>query len=93
MLAAILIGGAELVAISLAAALLLFAHLTGRLRRATALVVAAGAGILGLGIAAGGALGGALGGPALEPMATPFGVFLALAAAINGLVAYQARKA
>ena len=88
MLASILIGLAALIAVSLAAALFLFAHLRGRVRRSTALVVA----IAGMAIGGTIAAGSALGGFAFGPMAVPFGVFLMLAAAVNGLLAYQASK-
>lgn len=89
MLASILIGGAALVAVSLSAALFLFAHLTGRIRRSTALGVAAVA--LSIGAAIAGA--GAMGSPLFGRAAVPFGVCLILAAGINGLLAYQAPRA
>jgi hypothetical protein len=88
MLASILIGLAALVAVSLAAALFLFAYLKGRVRRSTALLAA----IAGMAIGGTIAVGGTLGSFPLGPMAVPFGVFLMLAAAINGVLAYQASK-
>ncbi|HSE75928.1 MAG TPA: hypothetical protein VLB05_15525 [Dongiaceae bacterium] len=84
MLASILIGLAVLIAVSSAAALLLFAHLTGRVRRATALAAAAAAMIAGAALAWSDALG---------PMAVPAGVFLMLAAGINGFLVLQSPKA
>ena len=88
MIASILIGIAALVAVCLCFALLLFAHLTGRVRRSTVLRVA----VLGIALGACVAGNGLVGGAALGPMAVPFGVFLMLAAAINGLIALQAPK-
>ncbi len=88
MLASILIGGSALLAVSLSAALLLFAHLTGRVRRSTALGVAAAALAIGATIAGSRALGSSVCGP----MAVPFGVFLMLAAGVNGVLALQTRK-
>ncbi|HEV8390129.1 MAG TPA: hypothetical protein VGQ35_09815 [Dongiaceae bacterium] len=88
MLASILIGVAALVAVCLSFALFLFAHLTGRVRRSTALRVA----ILGVALGACVAGGGFIGNGAFGPMAVLFGVFLMLAAGINGVIAYQASK-
>ncbi len=88
MLASILLGLAALIAVSLAAALFLFAYLKGRVRRSTVLLTAAFVAMMGGTIAAGGATGAF----ALGPMAVPFGVFLMLAAAVNGVLAYQASK-
>jgi hypothetical protein len=88
MLTSILIGLAALVAVSLSAALFLFAHLKGRIRRSTVLSVAAAAVTIGGAIA----ISGAMGSLAFGPMAVPFGVFLTLAGGINGLLAYQASK-
>lgn len=88
MLASILIGGAVLLTVSLCAALLLFAHLTGRVRRSTALRVAVFGVALGTSITANGILGNA----ALGPMSIPFGVFLMVAAGISGLLVYQAPR-
>ncbi|HET6158131.1 MAG TPA: hypothetical protein VFE34_07300 [Dongiaceae bacterium] len=83
MLAPILIGFAAWIAVSIGSALLLFAHLTGRIRRATALSMAGGA------VLVGGAIAGssAMDLVPFGPMAIPFGVFLVLAAGINGLLA------
>lgn len=89
MLASILIGAAAILAVCLSFALFLFAHLTGRIGRPTALRVALLGAATGAGIAGGGLMSEGL----LGPMAVPFGVFLVLAACINGLVAYQAPKA
>jgi hypothetical protein len=88
MLTSILIGAAALVAVCLSFSLFLFAHLTGRVRRATALRVA----LLGVALGAAVAGHGVLGGATFGPMSIPFGVFLMLAAGISGLLAYQARK-
>ena len=88
MLASILIGLTALVAVSLSSALFLFAHLTGRIRRSTTLTAAALAATVGGALAGSGAIGSAVFGP----MAVPFGVFLMLAAGVNGLLAYQASK-
>lgn len=88
MLASILIGVAALVAVCLSFALFLFAHLTGRVRRPTALRVA----VLGVALGACVAGNGLIGGGAFGPMAVPFGVFLMLAAGISGLITYQARR-
>lgn len=88
MLASILIGGAALLTVSLSAALLLFAHLTGRIRRSTALAVSA------LALAAGAVLAGSglLGLLLFERTMVPLGVALMLAAGINGFLAYRAPK-
>lgn len=86
MLASIVIGGAALVAVCLAAALFLFAHLTGRVRRVTALGAATVAAAAGATLAGASAMGCLLFGP----MAVPLGVFVMLAAGINGFLAYQA---
>jgi hypothetical protein len=88
MLASILIGLAALVAVSLSSAFLLFAHLTGRIRRSTALTVAVSVVAIGGTLAAAGMMEGFL----LGHLATPIGVFLMLAAGVNGLLAYQASK-
>ena len=88
MLTSILIGAAALVAVCLCFSLFLFAHLTGRVRRATALRVAIFGVVLGASVAGSGVIGNA----AFGPMAVPFGVFLMLAAGISGLLAYQARE-
>ena len=86
MLTSILIGAAALVAVCLSFALFLFAHLTGRVQRATALRVAVLGVLLGASVTAHGILGSA----AFGPMSIPFGVFLMLAAGIAGLLVYQA---
>jgi hypothetical protein len=88
MLASILIGSAALIGVSSAAALLLFAHLTGRVRRSTALIAATAAMTTGAGLA----YGGASDGFTLGPMAVPVGVFLMLAAGINGFLVLRAPK-
>ena len=88
MLTSILIGAAALLAVCLCFSLFLFAHLTGRVRRATALRVAALGVLLGASVAVNGILGSATFGP----MSTPFGVFLMVAAGIAGLLVYQAPK-
>lgn len=82
MLTSILIGVAALVAVCLCFSLFLFAHLTGRVRRATALRVA----VLGASVTGHGVVGSA----AFGPMSIPFGVFLMVAAGIAGLLVYQA---
>jgi hypothetical protein len=88
MLTSILIGAGALVAVCLCFSLFLFAHLTGRVRRATAL-----AGV--------GARRRARrqrhrqrppGQRRVRPMSIPFGVFLMVAAGIAGLLVYQAPK-
>jgi hypothetical protein len=88
MLTSIFIGAAALVAVCLCFSLFLFAHLTGRVRRATALRVAV------LGVALGATVVGnsILGGTAFGPMSIPFGVFLMVAAGIAGVLVYQAPK-
>jgi hypothetical protein len=88
MLTSILIGAAALVAVCLCFSLFLFAHLTGRVRRGTALRVSA------LGVLLGAAVTGndILGSAAFGPMAIPFGVFLMVAAGIAGVLVYQAPK-
>jgi hypothetical protein len=88
MLTSILIGAAALVAVCLCFSLFLFAHLTGRVRRATALRVA----LLGIGLGAAVTANGILGRAAFGPMAIPFGVFLMVAAGNAGLLVYQAPK-
>jgi len=88
MLTSILIGAAALVAVCLSFSLFLFAHLTGRVRRATALRVAVLGVLLGASVTANGFLGGAT----FNPMSIPFGVFLMVAAGIAGLLVHQAPK-
>jgi hypothetical protein len=88
MLASILIGSAALLAVSLSAALFLFAHLTGRISRSTALGVAAIAVMSGATLAGSGLMGYVMFGRSV----VPFGVCLMLAAGINGLLAYQAKS-
>ena len=88
MLISILIGTAALVAVCLCFSLFLFAHLTGRVRRATALRVS----VLGLALGAAVTANGLLGSAAFGPMSIPFGVFLMVAAGIAGLLVYQAPK-
>ena len=88
MLTSILIGAAALVAVCLCFSLFLFAHLTGRVRRATALRVA----VLGVALGTAVAANGILGSAAFGPMSIPFGVFLMVAAGISGLLAYQSSK-
>ena len=68
--------------------LFLFAHLTGRVRRATALRVSTLGVVLGATVTAHGILGSA----AFGPMSIPFGVFLMVAAGIAGLLVYQTPK-
>jgi hypothetical protein len=88
MLTSIFIGAAALVAVCLCFSLFLFAHLTGRVRRATALRVSALGVVLGATVTA----HGTLGSTAFGPMSIPFGVFLVVAAGIAGLLVYQAPK-
>jgi hypothetical protein len=88
MLASILIGGAALLAVLLSAALFLFAHLTGRIRRSTALGVAATAVASGAALAGSSLMGHLLYGRSMVPI----GVALMLAAGINGFLAYCAPK-
>jgi hypothetical protein len=88
MLTSIVIGAAALVAVCLSFSLFLFAHLTGRVRRATALRVA----VLGVLLGAAVTGHGILGSTAFGPMSIPFGVFLMVAAGIAGLLVYQAPK-
>jgi hypothetical protein len=88
MLTSIMIGAAALVAVCLCFSLFLFAHLTGRVRRATALRVS----VLGLALGAAVTANGILGSAAFGPMSIPFGVFLMVAAGIAGLLVYQAPK-
>jgi hypothetical protein len=88
MLTSILIGAAALVAVCLSFSLFLFAHLTGRVQRATALRVAA----LGVALGVAVTVHGILGSTAFGPMSIPFGVFLMVAAGVAGLLVYQAPK-
>jgi hypothetical protein len=88
MLASILIGGAVLLTVSLCAALFLFAHLTGRIGRSTALAVAVLALAIGAAIAGGSLMGFLL----FERTMVPLGVALMLAGGINGFLAYRAPK-
>ena len=88
MLISILFGAAALVAVCLCFSLFLFAHLTGRVRRATALRVS----VLGVLLGATVTVHGVLGSAAFGPMSIPFGVFLMVAAGIAGLLVYQAPK-
>jgi hypothetical protein len=88
MLTSILIGAAALVAVCLCFSLFLFAHLTGRVRRATALRVSTLGVLLGAAVAG----NGVLGSTAFGPMAIPLGVFLMVAAGISGVLVYQAPK-
>lgn len=88
MLTSILIGAAALLAVCLSFSLFLFAYLTGRVRRDTALRVSALGVVLGATVTGHGILGSA----AFGPMAIPFGVFLIVAAGIAGLLVYQAPK-
>lgn len=88
MLTSILIGAAALLAVCLSFSLFLFAYLTGRVRRGTALRVSVLGVLLGAAVTGHGILGSA----AFGPMAIPFGVFLIVAAGIAGLLVYQAPK-
>jgi hypothetical protein len=88
MLISILIGAVALVAVCLCFSLFLFAHLTGRVRRATALRVS----VLSLALGATVTANGTLGSAAFGPMSIPFGVFLMVAAGIAGLLVYQAPR-
>jgi hypothetical protein len=88
MFASIVIGLAALIAVSLSSALFLFGHLTGRIRRSTALCVA----VVALSAGAAIAISGVLEILVFGRSAVPFGVCLMLAAGINGFVAYQAPK-
>ena len=88
MLTSILIGAAALVAACLCFSLFLFAHLTGRVQRATALRVS----VLGVALGASVAAHGVMGSAAFGPMSIPFGVFLMVAAGIAGLLVYQTPK-
>ena len=88
MMTSILIGAAALVAVCLCFSLFLFAHLTGRVQRATALRVAVLGVVLGATVTGHGVAGSA----AFGPMSIPFGVFLMVAAGIAGLLVYQAPK-
>jgi hypothetical protein len=86
MIASILTGLAGIIAASLCSALLLFAHFTGRLRRPAALAIAAGALTVGAALSVAGSMDGFV----LGHVAQPIGVALMLAAAISGLLTYQA---
>jgi len=83
-------------AVSLSSALFLFAHLTGRVRRSTVLVAAAIVLLTNMGLVADGTLPGLVPGFGigfgLGRIAVPIGVFLMLAAGINGLLALQSAK-
>lgn len=96
MLASVLIGSTALMAVSLSSALVLFAHLTGRVRRSTVLVAATIALLTGMGLVADGALPGLVPGFGigfgLGRIAVPIGVFLMLAAGINGFLVLQSPK-
>lgn len=82
MLAAILIGATVLTVLSLGSALLLYAHLTGRLRKPVAI------GAIAAGIAIGVALlaGCVADGEIFRRLTFPIGVFLLLAGAVSGFV-------
>jgi hypothetical protein len=86
MVASILTGLAGIIAASLCSALLLFAHFTGRLRRPAALAIATAALTIGAALS----LAGSMDGFVLGHVAQPIGVALMLAAAISGLLTYQA---
>jgi len=86
MLTSILIGAVALVAVCLCFSLFLFAHLTGRVRRATALRVSALGVLLGVAVTGNDIHSSA----AFGPISIPFGVFLMVAAGIAGLLVYQA---
>jgi hypothetical protein len=88
MLTSILIGAAALLAVCLCFSLFLFAHLTGHVRRVTALRVSTLGVVLGLAVTG----HGILGSTAFGPMAIPFGVFLVVAAGIAGVLVYPAPK-
>ena len=88
MLASIITGLAAMMAASASSALLLFAHLTGRVRRAMMLAITLAA----LAVGAALALAGSMDGFVLGHVAIPIGVSVMLAAALNGLLAYQASK-
>jgi hypothetical protein len=88
MVASILTGLAAVIAATASSALLLFAHLTGHIRRPVTLALALAALTIGAALAVAGAMDGFV----LGHIAMPIGVALMLAAAINALVAYQASK-
>jgi hypothetical protein len=88
MLAFILAGSAALIAVLSASALLLFAHLTGKVRRSSALALAVAAMAGGAGLAAAGTTEGFV----LGPLAVPVGVFMMLAAGVNGFVMLASPK-
>jgi hypothetical protein len=89
MVTSILIGSAALTVVLLSSALLLFAHLTGRIARCATLVLLAVFAAIGGGLVAGAATDGFfIGGIAL-----PIGVSLIVTAAINGVLVLLAPKA
>jgi hypothetical protein len=88
MVASILTGLAAVIAASLSSALLLFAYLTGRVRRSAALAIAAAVLTIGAVLA----LAGSMDGFVFGHIAQPIGVFFVLAAVINALLTYQASK-
>jgi hypothetical protein len=89
MIASILIGSAALIAVLLSSALLLFAHLTGRIGRPAALALLFAAVAAGFVLVAGAAIDGFF----IGRVALPIGVSLIVAAAINGTLVLLAPKA
>jgi hypothetical protein len=88
MLASILSGSAAMFTVLLSSALLLFAHLTGRIRRSAALALLATAVAVGLGLVAGGTTDGFV----IGHVALPIGVSLIVTATINGAMVLLAPK-
>jgi hypothetical protein len=89
MITSILIGSAALTVVLLSSALLLFAHLTGRIGRSAALALLAAAAAVGFGLVAGATTDGFF----IGRIAMPIGVSLIVAAAINGVLVILAPKA
>lgn len=89
MLTSILIGSAAMTVVLLSSALLLFAHLTGRIGRPAALALLAAAAAVGSGLIAGAASEGFF----IGRIALPIGVSLIVAAAINGVLVLLAPRA
>ena len=89
MLTSIMIGLVALVTVSVSSAVFLYGHLTGRVKRSTALGVA----LLAMAAGAGLAIGGTMEVFTYNHTATLLGGFLMLASAINALLVHQVSHA
>jgi hypothetical protein len=88
MVTSILIGATALVVVLASSALLLFAHLTGRIGRSVALALLAAAAATGVALVTGGTSEGFAAGR----IALPIGVALIVAAIVNGVLILLAPK-